>query len=300
MVRAGASRRSSVPGLNVRPRSAIRRPLSSPPVRAARRSTSSTRWSWLIRSTAARSGVSTPMPRRVANGLGDLVRQARAAVADPGLEEAAADPGVVGHRPDDLVDPAAVRVAQARELVGERDLRRQEEVGAELGQRGVDAAQDDDRSVDPVVDAADGTNAMPIGVADDPGDDAVGSEEVGDGLALAGELGVEHDRDARAGRPGRGSRRRSRRAGGRSPAGSSSGRPGPRHRPAAGRSRTGCAGSCRSASCPRRSVVETATMTTWAPVSASAGRPRELAACRLRRRSVRVRRDPARGAEPAH
>ena len=138
-----------------------------------------------------------PDPRRVADGLGDLVREAGATVADAGLEEAAADPRVVGHRADDLVDSTAVRVAQPRELVGERDLRRQEEVGTELRQGGIDAAQDDDRGIDPVVDAPDGPNAMPIGVADDPGDDPVRPEEVGDGLALAGELRVEHDRDAR-------------------------------------------------------------------------------------------------------
>jgi hypothetical protein len=76
-----------------------------------------------------------------------LVGQAGPAEADPSPHEGAADAGVIRHPVDDVGDIGIEGVAQRRQLVGEADLGRQEEVGAELRQAGVDRRHDEHRGV---------------------------------------------------------------------------------------------------------------------------------------------------------
>ena len=72
---------------------------------------------------------------RVAGELlerGHVLGEARAAEADPGLQELRADAVVEAHAARDLDDVGAGLLAHVRDLVDERDLRRQEGVGGSL------------------------------------------------------------------------------------------------------------------------------------------------------------------------
>ena len=120
--------------------------------------------------------------------------QAGAAEPDPGAEECAADPVVVGHGPDDLIDISAVLVAQLGELVGEADLGREEEVGAELAQRGVGRAHLEDRRVHVAIQPAQAVRPVALDVVGDSENHPLGLKEILDGGPFLGELGVEQDR----------------------------------------------------------------------------------------------------------
>ena len=102
---------------------------------------------------------------------------------------------VVGHGPDDLLDVGPVLVAELGKLVGEADLRRQEEVCAELAERGVGRTHLEDRRAGLAVQAAKLMSAVAGHVVGDAEDDPLGLEEVPDGRAFLGEFGVEEDRD---------------------------------------------------------------------------------------------------------
>ena len=124
-----------------------------------------------------------------------LMRQAGATEADARSQEAPADPRVMGHACNHTGDVRPVRVAQLRQLVGEADLRREEEVGPELGQGRVGGSHFEDRRVRPAVDLAEHGGAAAVGVVRDADDDPVGLQEVADRRAFARELRVGHDRD---------------------------------------------------------------------------------------------------------
>ena len=116
-----------------------------------------------------------------------VLRETTPAVADPGAEEARADPAVepdaLGH-PDDV---GAGRLADVRDLVDEADPRHQRRVRGELDHLGRGDVAADDRPVDPAVQLLDGVAVRVVEGADH---DPVGLLEVADGGALGGELRV--------------------------------------------------------------------------------------------------------------
>ena len=139
---AGDSRVSSVSPLKVSPQTPMRRP-SRLPSRAWSRRTA------FVRCAAVDLLDARQDRRRDAERLadvaqrGDVLGQAASAEADPGPEEVVADPWVEGDPLDDLVDADADRLAQAGDLVDERDPRREEGVGDVLDHLGRSQVGDD-------------------------------------------------------------------------------------------------------------------------------------------------------------
>ena len=121
---------------------------------------------------------------------GDVLGQAAPAEADPGPEEVVADPRVERDPLDDLVDADADRLAQARDLVDERDPRRKERVGDVLDHLGRPQVGDDHLAPERVEQIGD---LARIFRRPRPDDDPVRVEEVLDGPSLAQELRVGHD-----------------------------------------------------------------------------------------------------------
>ena len=129
---------------------------------------------------------------RVARELlqrGDVLREAGAAEADPGLQELRADAVVQAHPARDLDDVGAGLLAHVGDLVDERDLRRQEGVGGELDHLGALDVGAHERRLERRVELDDRV-AGPVALVAD--DDAVGLEEVLDRRALLEELGAGH------------------------------------------------------------------------------------------------------------
>ena len=127
---------------------------------------------------------------RVARELlerGDVLREAGAAEADPGLQELRPDAVVEAHAARDLDHVGAGLLAHVGDLVDERDLRGQERVGGELDHLGALDVGAHDRRVERRVELGDRV-ARPVAVVAD--DDAVGLEEVLDRRALLEELGA--------------------------------------------------------------------------------------------------------------
>ena len=90
-----------------------------------------------------------------------VLREARAAVADPGAQEVRAEPAVEPDALRDLDDVGAGRLADVRDLVDERDPRHQERVRGELDHLGrVDVAADD-RRVERLVERRDARRRPP-------------------------------------------------------------------------------------------------------------------------------------------
>ena len=138
----------------------------------------------------------------------DVLGEARAAVADPGGEEAGPDPPVEADAARDLEHVRAGLLADVRDLVDERDLGRQERVRRELDHLGARDVGAHERRAERLVQRADGV-AGPAVLAVVADDDAVGVDEVRDRRALLEELRagdvreaalallVEHPRDRR-------------------------------------------------------------------------------------------------------
>ena len=127
---------------------------------------------------------------RVAGELlerGDVLREAGAAEADPGLQELRADPVVEAHALGDLDHVGAGLLADVGDLVDERDLRGQERVGGELDHLGALDVRAHERRVERRVEVDDRV-AGPVAVVAD--DDAVRVQEVLDRRALLEELGA--------------------------------------------------------------------------------------------------------------
>ncbi len=117
----------------------------------------------------------------------DVLREARAAVARSGVQELEPDAGVVTHADRDFADVGVDRLADVRDGVDERDLRREERVRGVLDHLRRRGVGDEHRRVDPLVELADAHGRLAVFAADH---DAVGVQEVADGLALAQEFGV--------------------------------------------------------------------------------------------------------------
>ena len=134
----------------------------------------------------------------------DVLRQAAAAEADAGAEEAAADARVVPDRVGELRDVGAGDLGDLGHRVDERDLGREERVGGDLHELGGRVVGDDERRVlgdRRVVDLAQdvgGARALRRRRRRDARDEPIGVDRVLHGPALAKELGVPHER--RAGR----------------------------------------------------------------------------------------------------
>ena len=135
--RLGASRMSSVFGLNARPHSAKRRP-------AGRRRSARTIFSTSTRFCASLTASTASSTRSGCAALGGgalqrlhVLREARAAVAGAGIEEVVADARIGA---DALAHRARcrrrARSARLRELVHERDARGEHRVGRVLGELG--------------------------------------------------------------------------------------------------------------------------------------------------------------------
>lgn len=141
---------------------------------------------------------------------GDIFREATAAVAESGFQEAGADAGVAAEALTDLFDIGIDGFADIGDGVDERDLEGEEGVGGVLDKFGALGGGFDERDgggggmgagdgVLPAVVGAGGEGkidlaeevAGALGVGAD--DDAIGIEEVGDGGAFAKELGVGDD-----------------------------------------------------------------------------------------------------------
>ena len=132
----------------------------------------------------------------------DVLRQAAAAEADAGAEEAAADAGVVADRVGELRDVGAGDLGDLGHRVDERDLRREERVGGDLDELGGRVVGDDERRLlrdGRVVDLAqDAGRPLALFAVGHARDEPVGVDRVFDRPALAEELRVPDER--RAGR----------------------------------------------------------------------------------------------------
>ena len=123
----------------------------------------------------------------------DVLREAAAAVADAREQERRADARVGADGAADLVDVGADELAEVRDLVHERDARRQHRVGGVLGQLGAGAVHDHDRRAgarERRVELVHHLGAARVVGADD---DAIGLHEVVDRRALLQELGIADD-----------------------------------------------------------------------------------------------------------
>ncbi len=135
-VRAGELRVSSVPGLNAAPSTAIRLPSTSPPAWSMASSASLGPLAVVDRLDRPDQVAEHPDPELVGAHRQrlDVLGQAAAAEAQPGVEELPADPLVVAERVGQLRDVAAGRLAHLGHRVDEADLGGQERVGRGLDQ----------------------------------------------------------------------------------------------------------------------------------------------------------------------
>ena len=142
----GASRMSSVRGLNESPHTA-----SAAPAQVARRSgrmtfSNSARFCAALTSSTAPQDARRDVARlRHRDQRLDVLRKARAAVADAGEQKRRADAAVEADAAAHVLDVAAERLAQVGELVDQRDARRQHGVGGVLGHLGALRAHEQDR-----------------------------------------------------------------------------------------------------------------------------------------------------------
>ena len=167
-----ASRMSSVFGLKASPSTAMTRP--SRGSRTFRMSATS-RWTPLavhVHHRPERAELAAERGRRLDQGVG-VLREARAAVPEAGVQERGADPRVEAHPLHHLVDVAAGELAQVGDLVDEGDLRGQERVGRVLDDLGRVDVRDDHRPLERRVELEQRHRHLLAGRADD---DPVGAE----------------------------------------------------------------------------------------------------------------------------
>ena len=98
-------------------------------------------------STSRRNATDSPRPELfgASRERPDVLRQAAAAEADAGAEEAAADAGVVADRVGELGDVGAGDLGDLGHRVDERDLGREERVRGDLDELGGGEVGDDER-----------------------------------------------------------------------------------------------------------------------------------------------------------
>ena len=151
---AGESRRSSVSALNVRPHTAIVAPASEPPAARAHLLDDAL----VLRRVHLDDAVEQlEVVARVARGVqqrGDVLREARAAVARTRVQELEPDARVVAHADRDLADVGVDRLAQVRDRVDERDLGGEERVRRVLDHLGRRRVGDEHRRVHAAVELA--------------------------------------------------------------------------------------------------------------------------------------------------
>jgi hypothetical protein len=121
-----------------------------------------------------------------------VLGEARAAVADAGLEEARPDAPVEADPLRDLDDVRAGRLADVRDLVDERDPRHQRGVRGQLDHLGRGHVRAHDRRLDALVQLR---HRVAVGLGERADHDPVRVQEVAHGRALGGELRVRHVAD---------------------------------------------------------------------------------------------------------
>ena len=125
----------------------------------------------------------------------ELLGKAAATETEARLHVGSADPRIGAYPGKDVVDVGASLLAQRSDLVRERQLEREERIGAVLDDLGRLDIDDEAWSVDPVVERDDRRERFGIGIGEAADDDAARVGEVFDGSALSQELGVgEHAR----------------------------------------------------------------------------------------------------------
>ena len=122
---------SSVSGLKARPQSAMRRSRSDPEVALQLGDDAPLLQLVDLDHGAEQLEVVAAVAGQLLEG-GDVLGEAGAAEADARPQEARADAGVEAHAARDHVDVRADLLADVRDLVDERDLRREERVRADL------------------------------------------------------------------------------------------------------------------------------------------------------------------------
>ena len=197
--RLGASRRSSVSGLNASPSSATRLPASDPRCFCS----FAHRPAHLQLVDLHHGGDDVEVVPGVAGEQlqeGDVLREAAPAEAEPGAQVVRPDPPVEPHALRDVLDVGADELAHVRDLVDERDPRRQVRVRGELDHLGGRDVHAHDGCVELLVERRNGVAVRVVERADD---DAVGLHEVAHGGALGEELGARGVADAAPGHGGR-------------------------------------------------------------------------------------------------
>ena len=195
MVRAGASRMSSVSGLKARPHKAKRLPRSDPPKCFSALRTSTSFWHFVDRFHRVEQAQRQPgRSGAVQDGL-HVLRKARSAVAGAGIEERIADAGVRADAFADFLDVPAEGLREVGDLVHERDPGGEHGVGSVLGQLGR-APRHHEHAVVVALErrvqlAHDAFGALVAGAEDD----AVGLLEVVDRRSFLQELGIRDDRE---------------------------------------------------------------------------------------------------------
>ncbi len=184
MTRLGASRRSSVLGLNARPQSAKRRPSSEPPriFRSLRTNSDFCRSLTDFNRLQDFRGIAD-LARRADQRL-DVLWKARAAVAGTRVDETVTDAWIGADADADLLDIRTDPLGDVGQFIHETDLGGQHGVGRVLGEfRGADVHDDQ-----PIVIARKGivqraqqfSGARIVGADDDP----IGLHEILDGGAF--------------------------------------------------------------------------------------------------------------------
>ena len=112
------------------------------------------------------------------------------------MQERGPDAAVQADPGDHLLDVGSRRVGDPRELVGERDLHPEIDIGAELDQRHGTGIRHQRRGAERLVEVEDGLRGGDIARFEPAGDHPVRPVEVLERLTLAHELGVGDDRRA--------------------------------------------------------------------------------------------------------
>ena len=193
MSRLGASRISSVLGLNVRPSSAIAVPSARPPQASMILCAIDLRRASLTATTVSTMRVAAPASP--ASRLSATVSLGKQLPPKPGpawrnfCADAAVEADPAGHR----LDVGADLLAQIGHLVDEGDLGREKGVGRVLDQLGALAGGEQHRRLVEEQRPVDLAHHFTGARAFDADDDAVGAHEIADRGALAQELGIGGD-----------------------------------------------------------------------------------------------------------
>ncbi len=190
---SGASRMSSVLGLNARPKQADRLAVAACPAARAASWTTCRRWSRLISITARSSCGCAPCSERHVLQRLDVLREAASAVADARIQEGAADALVVAHARGDFLDVRARRFSQMLAISLMKEMR--------VARKALEAyliISAVRRSVT-MIGARSGQVQLRhlLGriAVERAEHDPVGVHEVGEGRAFAQELGAGHHRE---------------------------------------------------------------------------------------------------------